>query len=460
MNSSKVILIALASTLALFVTALLVGAGLLHSTLMQSRIQEQLSRVLRMEVRFESFRPSIFGATHLGAFTASGVGGDSLSAREIVLSLRLFPLLRGRIVFSSLEVADLRFVKLEQEVVLSSQGAAGKPPESPAKVLAAPQKNPLRDLGDVKVTNAVVDWLGANGRSKMQLAGVNVSIAPVGDGGSEGELRIQQCNFFETIALTGVETRLVFSDDTLSAKGFTAKCGGGLVEGDGEFGIRGVQPFTLRLSGAGMDLSAMSQELVAVRLSGAAEGALECKGSWVDQASWVGGGRLEVRNGTFPRVEFLQTIGQLFHIQELAALKLRLGEVRFRVGEGYVWLDQCRLDGGDVVLAVPGKIAFGGALDLNSQLSLPESALGGKLGQIFGDRFSPTDPEGRRSVAFHVTGTVERPKTDLMERVVGGDLGKVVGGVLEGLFKPRKAAEVKTEKVDGPERAVAPAPNP
>ena len=179
----------------------------------------------------------------------------------------------------------------------------------------------------------------------------------------------------------------------------------------------------------------------------------------MDQASWVGGGHLEVRDGMFPRVEFLQAIGQLFHIGELAALKLRLGEVRFRVGEGYVWLDQCRLDGGDIVLAVPGKISFGGALDLNSQLSLPESALGGKLGQILGSRFGPPDSEGRRSVVFQVTGTAERPKTDLMERVVGGDLGKVVGGVLEGLFKPRKAAssEVKTEKANGPEN---PAPNP
>jgi hypothetical protein len=42
-------------------------------------------------------------------------------------------------------------------------------------------------------------------------------------------------------------------------------------------------------------------------------------------------------------------------------------------------------------------------------------------------------------VAFQVTGTAQNPKTDLMERVVGGDLGKLVGGLLGGFLKPRKA---------------------
>ncbi|NBV85448.1 MAG: hypothetical protein EBS01_04120, partial [Verrucomicrobia bacterium] len=237
MKSSKVILIALASTLALFVVGLLAGSAFLHSALMQRQIQEHLSRLLRMEVRFESFRPSIFGATRLGQFTASGVRGDSLSAREIVLNLRLFSLMKGRVAFSSLEVSDLRFVKLEPESAPAAEGGAGARQESAGKLPPIPAGNPLQDFGEFRVTNAVVDWMGANGRSKMQLAGVNFSMGPVGGGGSEGELSIQRCNIFEAIALAGVEARLVCSNDTLSAKRFTARCGGGLVEGDGELGL-------------------------------------------------------------------------------------------------------------------------------------------------------------------------------------------------------------------------------
>jgi hypothetical protein len=58
-----------------------------------------------------------------------------------------------------------------------------------------------------------------------------------------------------------------------------------------------------------------------------------------------------------------------------------------------------------------------------------------------------------------VTGTLDKPQTDLLEKLVGDNLGSIVGGALGGVvdqflggfFKPRKAAkpEVKEEKTEG-----------
>jgi hypothetical protein len=284
-----------------------------------------------------------------------------------------------------------------------------------------------------------LDWQRADGRSKMQMVGVDISLRAVGGGKSEGEVHIKQGTFLEMVALTGFESSLEYSNQTLFAKHFTARCGGGLVEGSAEWGMADIQPFTLQLSGTGVDLAVMSEELPGTRLSGAAEGALELRGPWVEQKSWVGGGRLDIREGTMPKLQFLKVIGQMFQIQELATLNLQLAEVRFRIGEGSLWLDPFKLNGGDIVFSAPGRVGFTGELELNAQLTLPGRLLNGKMGQLLGGRFSAPDTEGRQSVAFQVTGTAQNPKTDLMERVVGGDLGKLVGGLLGGFLKPRKA---------------------
>ena len=440
MSSSKVILTALVGLAVLIVVGLLSAGALLRSNLLQNQIKERLSGALQMEVRFESFRPGFLGATDLGNFTAFNTSGDSLSAREISLQLRLLPLLKGNLVFSSLNVTDLRLVRMEPAAVpagtedAAAQKTASSSPPSPFVL-----KNPLAALHELTVTNASLDWQRADGRSKMQMAGVDISLR-AGDGGkSIGELLIKQCTFLEMVALTGLESSLEFSNQTLSAKHFTARCGGGLVEGKAEWGMADIQPFTLQLSGTGVDLAAMSQELPGIRLSGGAEGALELRGSWVEQKSWVGGGRLDIRDGTMPKLQFLKNIGQMFQIQELATLNLQLAEVRFRIGEGALWLDPFKLNGGDIVFSAPGRVGFSGELELNAQLTLPGRLLGGKMGQLLGGRFTAPDTEGRQSVAFQVTGTAQNPKTDLMERVVGGDLGKLVGGLLGGFLKPRKA---------------------
>ena len=453
MSSSKVILTTLVGLAVLLVIGLLSAGTLLRSNLMQNQIRERLSRALQMEVRFESFRPGIFGATDLGNFTACNTSGDSLSAREISLQLRLLPLLKGNVVFSSLNVADLRLVRLEPAPApTGTEDSAAQKATSSSGPLPFVLKNPLTALHELTVTNASLDWQRADGRSKMQMVGVDISLRAVGGGKSEGEVHIKQGTFLEMVALTGFESSLEYSNQTLFAKHFTARCGGGLVEGKAEWGMADIQPFTLQLSGTGVDLAVMSEELPGTRLSGAAEGALELRGPWVEQKSWVGGGRLDIREGTMPKLQFLKVIGQMFQIQELATLNLQLAEVRFRIGEGSLWLDPFKLNGGDIVFSAPGRVGFTGELELNAQLTLPGRLLNGKMGQLLGGRFSAPDTEGRQSVAFQVTGTAQNPKTDLMERVVGGDLGKLVGGLLGGFLKPRKAeaTEAKDAKLGPP----------
>src|SRR5437879_13286933 len=59
--------------------------------------------------------------------------------------------------------------------------------------------------------------------------------------------------------------------------------------------------------------------------------------------------------------------------------------------------------------------------------------------------FQPTEEPGYSAVDFEVSGTVERPKTNLLEKVVGRDLKDLVNSFLGGKSdKPKKKKGAQT----------------
>jgi hypothetical protein len=83
---------------------------------------------------------------------------------------------------------------------------------------------------------------------------------------------------------------------------------------------------------------------------------------------------------------------------------------------------------------------------LQAQISLPEQMLRGKALQLFDKRFSSTDGAGRRSLAFQVTGTLDKPQTDLLDKLVGDNIGAVVGGALGGVVDQFLGGFLKSRK--------------
>jgi len=52
--------------------------------------------------------------------------------------------------------------------------------------------------------------------------------------------------------------------------------------------------------------------------------------------------------------------------------------------------------------------------------------------------FSPPDADGRRAISFHIGGTLEKPSTNILEKVATDGIGGVVNQLLEGFLKSRK----------------------
>ena len=442
----------------------LLAVGLLQVGISERRLRDEMTRATGMPVQFEHCSVGMLGGVSLRGLTATNGNGDSLSAQSVFVRPHLWECLRGRLKFLEVRVHDVRFVRMERPTRFSvvAPGAERLAAQTEGPKTAVPS-GVLKVFGmarRVNVTNAAVDWMKANGRVRTQIEGADFRYEETGPGEGIGELRAQRGMWQELLAVEAIYSRLNLKGEELSLQEFSAQCGGGKLSGSGGVGLGERLRFAVGLSVDGVDLEKMSHELPSLRVSGLAAGRLQMEGFALEQQTWVGGGELSVSDGMFKGLGVLQMLGQIFQVQELAQLKARKAHSKIRIADKKVSLDSLEIDAGEIQLTAPGVVDFKRALSLQAQISLPEQMIRGKALQLFDKRFSAVDGAGRRSLAFQVTGTLDKPQTDLLEKLVGDNLGAVVGGALGGVvdqflggfLKPRKPAK-QEPKQDGAEGA-------
>ena len=106
-------------------------------------------------------------------------------------------------------------------------------------------------------------------------------------------------------------------------------------------------------------------------------------------------------------------------------------------------------------------VGFTGKLQLEAQLAINER-IRRQLFSAVRENFQPIDVPGYTAVAFQVTGTVENPKTNLMDKVVGEGL-RDLGGVINSLLGRDRSDRSKRKKAraeDAPAPAAETSPTP
>lgn len=445
---------------------LLLAEGSVRIGLSERRLRDGMSRATGMAVQFEHCSVGMLGGVSLRGLTATNGNGDSFSAQWVFVRPSLWAALRGRLKFVEVCVDQVRFVRMERaaKVSVAAQASEGSAKTAEDAKTAGPN-GILKVFGianRVTVTNAALDWMKANGSVRTQLEGADLRYEETMPGEGRAELSALRGLWQELVAVDAVHARLMLQGEKLSLQEFTAQCGGGRIAGAGGVTFGEQVRFDVGLSVEGVDLGKMSQELPALRVSGLADGRLQMEGVAQQQQTWVGGGDLTVTDGMFKGLGVLQMLGQIFQVPELAQLRARRAHSKIRIADKQVSLEGLAIDAGEIQLTAPGRVDFKRALSLQAQISLPEQMIRGKALQLFDKRFSAVDGAGRRSLAFQVTGTLDKPQTDLLEKLVGDNLGAVVGGALGGVvdqflggfLKPRKPAKPDAKK-DGAEGAAS-----
>jgi hypothetical protein len=132
-------------------------------------------------------------------------------------------------------------------------------------------------------------------------------------------------------------------------------------------------------------------------------------------------------------------------------LNLHQATLQFSVSDEKFWMNDLTLKTENLIITGKGPIRFDGKMNLAGRF-LVNDKLQQQLGGLIGEQFTPAPDIGYKQVAFSVTGRIDKPKTDLIEKVTGIEL-RGMGGILKGLFRmPRPPKDQETPQ---PEKAPA-----
>jgi hypothetical protein len=196
-------------------------------------------------------------------------------------------------------------------------------------------------------------------------------------------------------------------------------------------------------------------------LSGKLEGNLQASGKTAKSNALVGTGAILLRDGQVRQYSLLVALGQMLQIEELTQLHLDQAEAKYHITPGLITVDELILRSPNIRLSATGTISFNGKLHLASRLAIDEK-IRAHLFKPIRANFQPIEEPGYFAVDFQVGGTIERPKSNLLDKVVGRDLKDLMNSFLGGKSerpKKKKSPEA-APATQGTETAATPAGSP
>jgi hypothetical protein len=284
----------------------------------------------------------------------------------------------------------------------------------------------------------------------IQAESIQLDLNTDSTGRGSGRVSIARGAVAELLSFRSLQSPIELNEGVITLPGLTATSGDGQIEASVALRTRQQDtPVHLNAKLKEINLAAMTEELPSLRFSGIANGNLEIEGLAAQSSSIKGKADLRIENGFFKGLGLLQLIGQIFQIIELSNLKVKAAVARMTIADRSVRIDELSVQSDDMSFLAPGVIGFDRQISLNAKLSLPERMLSGKNMQPFNSRFSSADAAGNRSIDFAITGSIDKPRTNLLEKITGEGVGNVLQHLIGNFLKPRQT-EPKTEATPAP----------
>ena len=179
-------------------------------------------------------------------------------------------------------------------------------------------------------------------------------------------------------------------------------------------------------------------------ITGRLEGQLDASGTIADQNALSGAGEIILHDGQVQQYSLFVALGQLLQIDEFRQLHFDQAQMKYHINPGVITIDELLFRSQNIRLSATGTVSFAGDLHLESQLAVSEK-MRSQLFRAIRENFQPIDEPGYSGVSFQVSGTVGRPKTNLMDKLIGRDL-KDLGSVINSLIGGGKSEKAKKKK--------------
>ena len=487
----RLILGALGALIALGLV-LLVGVNLyVQSQGAQAKIQQELSRSIGVPLKIRSMSVTPWGGLELSGITipqtSTGAGPKYfLEATTFQLRVRFLSLFSKRLVIKEVSLIDPRVVWPQDEqgkwrlpspqksrshavatkpavpqmtagagivqpnAISASIVGATVPPPPQVAVKNQPAGRELTltvapEVRRVSVKNGNFTFLDHAGRLIASFTGVDFRTNIRSALALQGETKIARISLRDRFFLDQLRSPLRYEPDVLELSNISARVADGEV--NGYFAIQTEaedSPFTTSINFHDV----LADQIVGNAggpkgmVKGKLEGTFQASGKTGDPDALTGKGEIFLREGRVEQYRLLVLLGQMLQIEELQELHLEQADAKYHLSPGLVTIDELLLRSPNIQLTALGAVGFDGTLQLNSQLAINDRVRE-QLFRAIRDNFHPIDEPGYSAIDFHVGGTIDRPSTNLVERLVGRDITSMLNSFF-GVKKDRQKKKKNT----------------
>jgi len=474
----------------------------------QARIQQELRQRFGASLKIGRVSVTPWSGLKLSGITiaqgTTSAGGNFLEAKNFGLRIAFFSLFSRRLVIKEASLVSpnvvwpqnadgkwrLPDIRPEQsqntpniaaESEVSSREESEKS-ETPAQSAATAtsikrpklhlERNPntsaafVSEIHKVSLSDGNFRFLGRINEAVANFEGVGFR-ATISDASAlKGNARVARVSLRDRFFLQQLKSPLRYDSNGLDLSQISALVGGGDVTG--RFTMQpetDESPFRVEMKFRGVQADQIITDAGGPGgvLQGKLEGNLQTEGKTTDPDALAGSGEIFLHDGQLRQYNLLVALGQLFQIEELTQLHLDQAETKYHLAPGVVTIDELVLRSANIHLSATGTVSFRGKLHLASRLAINEK-IRAQLFKPIRTNFQPTEEPGYSAVDFEVTGTLERPKTNLLEKVVGRDLKDLVNSFWGGKSdKPKKKKGAQTTPDESmpatsPEMSASPSP--
>ncbi|PYK85353.1 MAG: hypothetical protein DMF47_10510 [Verrucomicrobia bacterium] len=276
-----------------------------------------------------------------------------------------------------------------------------------------------------------------------------------------GNAQVKKISLRDSFFLEQLQSPLRYDPEELDLSQISAQAGGGEIAGHFTMQPQAEDsPFTVSVKFSKVEADRIITEAGGPKgiVRGKLEGNFEAAGKTADPNALTGAGEIFLRDGQVQQYSLLVALGQILQIEELTQLHLEQAETKYHITPGLVTIDELILRSPNIRLSASGTVTFNGQLRLESQLAINEK-IRSQLFKAIRQNFRPINEPGYFAVDFQVGGSVDHPKSNLVENLVGRDL-KDLGGVINSFLGGGKSERPKKKKPAGTQLETPPAPVP
>lgn len=343
-------------------------------------------------------------------------------------------------------------------VVASGTPALLLPEAKPEKLDHRPSRITV-DVDRLKLRHGVLNFLDSRRRLVGRFEEVNLDSKVRGTDRATGTLWFGKA----VLSRAGVTLTDFHSDFTYDERGLDlfhsgAKLAGGQIDLKGHIGLQEPgSPF----EAAGHIENVSLDELVRQAggrpklAEGRLRGDIKASGLAADRESRRASGQVQLVDARFTNLPLLQTIGDALRIEDISHLQFKKAQLDYALEGMVLHVMPLVLVSNNLQIAAQGDYNVeDDRLALRARLTI-DRAVGRQLPQFIESNFQPSGsgfPEGSRYMDFDITGSLNKPRSDLFTKVLQGS----AASLLENLFAPKKKHDKKVPK---PHQENAPPPS-